>query len=77
VDAAVSEGDYTTELVPGDYTSVVSIAVDMPPGYGRTHWNDLPPQKFVLPEEYTTRKRSTLKATVKPDENKSIDFDLK
>ena len=57
VDAAISQGDYATELVPGDYALVVSVAVDLPPGYGRMHWNQLPPQKFALPDEYTTRKK--------------------
>ncbi len=77
VDAAISNGEYATQLVPGDYTSVVSVAVEMEPGYGRMHWNQLPPQKFVLPEEYTTRKKSKLKATVKADHNEAVDFDLK
>jgi hypothetical protein len=77
VDAAVSNGEYATQLVPGDYTSVVSIAVEMPPGYGRTHWNQLPPQKFVLPDEYTTRKKSKLKATVIATQSEPVNFDLK
>ena len=77
VDAAISNGEYATRLVPGDYTSVVSIAVKMPPGYGRTHWNQLPPQKFLLPEEYTVRKKSKLKAAVIAKQNEPINFELK
>src|SRR4051812_17986561 len=74
VDAAISDGDYRTALLPGDYTSVVNIAVDMPQGYGRTHWNQLPPQKFTLPETYTARTKSRLKAVVKAEQNEPIDF---
>jgi hypothetical protein len=77
VDAAISKGEYATQLVPGDYTSVVSIALEMPPGYGRTHWNQLPLQKFVLPDEYTTCKKSKLKATVIATQSEPVNFDLK
>jgi len=77
VSTSVSDGDYKTELMPGDYTAVVSVALDTPQGYGRTHWNKLPPQKFVLPEEYTTRTKSKLKASVKVDQAEPINFELK
>jgi hypothetical protein len=77
IETSISEGDYNTRLMPGGYTSTVSVAVEMPPSYGRTHWNQLPPQKFALPVEYTSRAKSTLKSTVKADQSEPIDFELK
>lgn len=75
--ASVSDGDYCTELVPGDYSITVTTAFEMPQGYGRTHWNQLPPQTFQVPEDYTSRARTPLNATVAADQSESINFELK
>jgi hypothetical protein len=74
--AAICGGDYEIELMPGEYTVVVSIAPELPPGYKEGD-PPPPPPKVVLPDEYTTRAKSTLKATVKAGQDQPIDFDLK
>jgi hypothetical protein len=77
IDASITNGNYTIELIPGDYVSVVALAIDTPPSYGRTHWNQLPSQKFVLPVEYSIRNKSPLKSSVKQGQKDDINFDLK
>jgi hypothetical protein len=73
--AAISGGNYTSELMPGDYTVTVSVAQELPPGFKET--DTPPPIKFVLPETYTNRAKSTLKASVQRAQSEPIDFDLK
>ena len=73
--AAISdEGEYSAELAPGDYTVVVNVSTELPPGY--QEGDPLPPPKIVLPPEYTTRVRSTLSATVTEDLDEPLDFAL-
>ena len=74
--APISAGEYRTDLTPGDYTVVVSVAPELPPGYKEGD-PPPPPPKIVLPSEYTTRAKSKLNATVKPGQSEPIDFDLK
>ena len=71
----VSNGEYSAQLMPGEYSAVVLIGVNVPPGY--KEGDPIPPPKVVLPEEYTSRTKSTLKATVKAGQKEPIDFDLK
>jgi hypothetical protein len=73
--AAISGGNYTSELAPGDYAVTVSVAQELPPGFKET--DTPPPIKFVLPETYTSRAKSTLKASVQRAQSEPIDFDLK
>ena len=73
--AVVENGAYAAELIPGDHTVVVLIGATMPPGY--KEGDPIPPAKVVLPEGYTSRSKSTLKATVKAGQKDPIDFDLK
>jgi hypothetical protein len=47
----------------------------VPQGY--KEGDPLPSPKIVLPEEYASRMKSTLKPTVKPEQNDPINFDLK
>jgi hypothetical protein len=75
VAAAIDQGQYATELLPGEYSATVSVAVEIPKGY--KEGDPLPPPKVVLPEEYTVANKSTLKATVKTGQSEPIDFDLK
>jgi hypothetical protein len=75
VASAISGGAYKTGLTPGEYTIVVSIAPELPTGY--KEGDPTPPPKVVLPGEYSTRAKSTLKATVKAGQEKPIDFVLK
>ena len=75
VSAAVDQGQYSTRLLPGDYTATVALAIELPK---RSLENEpVPPPKNVLPEEYTTENKSTLKRTIKSDQSEAIDFDLK
>jgi hypothetical protein len=75
VTATAAQGEYATELAPGDYVVVVAVGVEYPPGF--KEGDPAPPPKVVLPAEYTVRAKSTLKATVKPGQAEPIDFDLK
>jgi hypothetical protein len=75
VAVAVIEGKYEAELMPGDYIAVVDLAAELPPGF--KEGDPVPPPKLVLPEHYTTRAKSRLKATVAADQEAPIDFDLK
>jgi hypothetical protein len=75
VGAAISRGNYTAELAPGEYTVAVSVAPELPPGFKET--DTPPPPKIVLPETYTSRAKSTLKANVGQKQAEPIDFDLK
>jgi len=76
VTAALTEqGNYTAELPPGDYTAIVNLGFKPPPGF--KEGDPMPKPKFVLPDEYTTRTKSTLKASVKLGQDQPIDFDLK
>ncbi len=72
---SVQNGDYAIELSPGNYTAVILIGVDLPKGY--KEGDVVPPPKIVLPEEYTSRTKSTLKATVSAGQSEPIDFALK
>lgn len=69
-----SEGNYTTELPPGEYVVTVNVGAELPPGY--KEGDPLPPSKFILPDEYTTRAKSKLTASVAPNQDEPIDFAL-
>jgi hypothetical protein len=80
----VSKGEYSIELArqnhwrirtPGEYTAIVLIGIDLPKGY--KEGDPVPPPKIVLPEEYTSRAKSPLKAVVSSGQAEPIDFDLK
>ncbi len=73
--ATAPQGEYDAELMPGDYTAVVAVGIEYPPGF--KEGDPVPAPKVVLPDEYTTRAKSTLKATVKQGQSEPIDFDLK
>jgi hypothetical protein len=75
VTAAVTQGDYAIEVVPGDYTVVVNVGSELPPGY--KEGDPVQPPKVVLPDEYSERAKSTLKASVKAGQSEPIDFNLK
>ena len=68
-------GEYHATLPPGDYAVTVNISVKPPAGW--KEGDPIPPPKFVLPDKYTNRVKSILKAGVKPDQTDAIDFDLK
>jgi hypothetical protein len=73
--APLSEGEYSAELMPGEYVVVIMIGATLPEGY--KEGDPIPPPKFTLPNEYTVRAKSTLKASVKAGQSEPIDFDLK
>jgi hypothetical protein len=74
--ALTAEGDYSIELDPGDYTVTVENSATLPPSFKEGD-PPPPPPKIVVPPEYTSRARSTLKATVAADQSEPISFDLK
>lgn len=69
------EGDYMAELTPGDYVAAVMVGSVLPEGY--KEGDRLPPQSIVLPAEYTSRSKSTLKTTVSPGQSEPVNFELK
>jgi hypothetical protein len=75
VGTLITDGKYAAELPPGDYVVQLTVSVDVPAGY--KEGDPLPPVRYSLPAEYTTRAKSTLKATVKEGQTEPIDFDLK
>jgi hypothetical protein len=76
VSTVITDADYSTELSPGDYTVVINVGSDLPPGY--KEGDPLPPPpKIVLPPQYSTRAQSTVKATVTEGRDQQIDFELK
>ena len=75
VGAAISHGEYKIELKPDEYTVALDVAPEFPKGF--KEGDTLPPSKVSLPEEFTSRTKSTLKATVKAGQSDPIDFELK
>jgi len=75
VTAPAPKGEYSVELVPGDYVATVNVGIERPPGF--KEGDPDPKPAVVLADEYTARPKSTLKATVKPGQSEPIDFDLK
>ena len=73
--AAVESGQYRTLLMPGSFTATVLISPTLPPNY--KEGDKLPAPDVVLPDGYTSRMKSTLKATVSPAQSEPINFDLK
>jgi uncharacterized membrane protein len=69
-----STGQYTANLSPGDYTVVVTLGAQLPPGY--KEGDPIPPPKLVLPPQYSTRAKSTIRATVEPGRDQVMDFPL-
>jgi hypothetical protein len=75
IGASVAGGEYETELMPGEYVAVVDVAAELPPGF--REGDPVPPPKVVLPDLYTSRAKSPLKAVVTAGQDAPIDFDLK
>ena len=73
--AGVEDGEYSVALAPGEYTVVALVGVELPPGY--KEGDKVPPPKVVLPEEYTSRVKSTLKASVSGGQSEPVNFELK
>jgi len=74
--AALSgEGEYDVELPPGEYVVAISAGGQLPLGFKEGD-PPPPPPKVILPPEYSTQAKSTLKATVAPDQSEPIDFKL-
>jgi len=73
---SISEtGDFSAELLPGEYDVVFNVSAERPAAFKE---GDLvPPPKIDLPAQYTTRAKTTLKATIAPGQEEPINFDLK
>jgi hypothetical protein len=69
------EGEYTAELTPGEYVVAIMIGATIPEGY--KEGDPLPRPKITLPDEYTVRAKSSLKASVTAGQSEPINFDLK
>ena len=72
--ATDAAGDYSVVLAPGEYKVTVNIGVKLPAGW--KEGDPVPPQEVVLPTEYTTRIKTSLKATVAVGGEQAIDFVL-
>lgn len=75
VTAGAPQGEYSAELKPGEYVVTIGVGIEYPKGF--KEGDPVPAPKVVLPDEYTVRVRSTLKATVSASQSGPIDFDLK
>ncbi len=73
--ATISNGEYSVELMPGEYSAIVLIGIELPKGF--KEGDPIPPPKIVLPEQYTARNKSPLKATIKAGQSEPVNFDLK
>jgi hypothetical protein len=69
-----ADGAYAVELEPGEYVVGVNYSEPLPPGF--KEGDPVPPPKFVIPPEYSTRAKSKLSATVAADQSEPIDFKL-
>jgi hypothetical protein len=74
VTAAVTNGAYQADVPTGEYVVAVNIGMELPPNY--KEGEPVPPPKVKLPEQYTSRVKTPLKATVNSS-NQTIDFALK
>ena len=61
--------------MPGEYTVTVAVGIEYPKGF--KEGDPVPAVKIVLPDQYTSRAKSTLKAMVNKGQNAPIDFELK
>jgi hypothetical protein len=75
VPVSVIGGEYSAELQPGDYTATLDVQPELPPGF--KEGDPMPKPKYVLPEQYTVRAKSTLKATVTAGHSEPLNFELK
>jgi hypothetical protein len=74
VSAAISDGEYSLRLQPGEYQVTVSLGVNLPPGW--KEGDPIPPREFVLPQQYSSVLHTQLTATVSEDQSAPLDFKL-
>ncbi len=67
-------GTYSCEVPPGDYRVTLVVGVQLPPGW--EEGDRIPEPAFQIPMQFTTRKRTPLRATVTPGQSEPIDFSL-
>jgi hypothetical protein len=53
----------------------VNYTEPLPPNF--KEGDRVPPPKLIIPDQYSSRAKSTLKATVSPGQSEPINFDLK
>lgn len=70
-----ADGEYHANLPKGEYAVTVNVSVKPPAGW--KEGDALPAPKVVLPDKYTSRAKTSVKAEVKAGQTDSIDFDLK
>jgi hypothetical protein len=68
------EGAYEVELAPGDYQVTVTIGATLPPGW--KEGDPVPPPTMKLPDQYSSRLKTPLTASVKAESDQPIDFNL-
>lgn len=69
-----ADGNFNIKVEPGEYIVTVSASEPLPPGF--KEGDPMPKPKFVLPDQYTTRTKSTLKVTVTSDISSPLEFKL-
>ena len=74
VSAAISDGEYSAVLEPGDYKVTISLGVNLPPGW--KEGDPIPPREIVLPQQYSSVLHTQLTATIGEDQSEPVDFKL-
>jgi hypothetical protein len=74
VSAAITEGEYSVRLQPGDYKVTISLGVYLPSGW--KEGDPIPPRKMVLPQQYSSVLHTQLTAKVSEDQSDPVNFKL-
>jgi hypothetical protein len=74
VSAAITDGEYSAVLAPGEYKVTISLGVNLPPGW--KEGDPIPPREIVLPQQYSSVLHTQLTAKVSEDHSEPVDFKL-
>jgi hypothetical protein len=74
VSAAITDGQYSAVLQPGEYKVTVSLGVNLPPGW--KEGDPIPPRDIVLSQQYSSVLHTQLTAKVSEDQSEPVDFKL-
>jgi hypothetical protein len=73
--AKVSRGEFSADLMPGEYTVTIRVEIEYPPDF--EEGDPVPPLSVILPSQYAAQADSPLKVTVVDGQNEPIQWDLR